>query len=457
VIAASATRFLAISTRIPFLVAENSCALFPNRFFFVFTRSMSSSLKASRWPKILLRTAIVLVVLGAGGWWGKSLWKKFSPTLFGTKRDEVIPTTKVRTATIAEEIVAVGRLRAVFSTELRSEINGRIVNISAIDGQKVKRDDPILKLDQQDLLTQLQEMERTIEASKLKMSRAKRDYERLVDLQKRGVVTAKDFEDARITFSLSENDAAIAEARAANLRDKLTKTVIRAPHDGTLLLKDLTEGQVITSAAAQNGGTLLGEVADLSALMVRTNINEIDVARLKVGDQARVRVDSMRTVLMAGSIKRIATSALESNVDRTRVFPVDVILEEPDERLRPGMSATVMFTLARIDDTPAVALSAVFSTAEGARYVFKKKGEFFEVHAIETGIADTRNVQVLSGLEVGAEVARTRPLVFEGELPVVTAPVLKPKSKRNETADPMAVPSPSSPKPARTGKPPRTS
>jgi RND family efflux transporter MFP subunit len=328
----------------------------------------------------------------------------------------------------------------VFSTELRSEITGRIFKIMAIDGERLRRDQEILKLDQQDLLTQIQEVERSIEAAKLRAERARRDHERLVDLQKRGVVTMKDFEDSRITFSLAENDKAIAEARAANLRDKLTKTVIRAPHDGTLLLRDLTEGQVVTSAAAQNGGTLLGEVADLSVLMVRTNINEIDVARLKVGDVARVRVDSMRSVLMAGRIKRIATSALESNVDRTRVFPVDVVLEDADDRLRPGMSATVMFTLARVEDTLAVALSAVFSTAEGARYVFVKNGETFAVHAVETGIADTRYVQILSGLEKDAEVARTRPLEFEGDLPVITLPTLPRKSKRE--SDPFAAPMP---------------
>lgn len=353
-------------------------------------------MKSSRWSKTLLRTVIVLVVIGGLGWGGLVVWKAVSPTLFGNKREEVVPVTKVRTANIAEEIVAVGRLRAVFSTDLRSEINGRIVKIQAVDGQKLKRNDEILRLDQQDILTQIQEMERSIEAAKLRTQRARRDYERLVDLQKRGVVTAKDFEDARITLSLSENDAAIAEARAANLRDKLAKTIIRAPHDGTLLLRDLTEGQVITSAAAQNGGTPLGEVADLSALMVRTNINEIDVARLKMGDTARVRVDAMRSVQMSGTVKRIASSALESSVDRTRVFPVDVFLDEPDERLRPGMSATVMFTLAKVDDATAVALSAVFATAEALRYVFRKKETGgFEIRPVETGIADTRYVEIV--------------------------------------------------------------
>jgi RND family efflux transporter MFP subunit len=414
------------------------------------------TVKSSRWSKIMLRSIIVLSVAAAAGWGGRIAWRQVSPTLFGEKHQEGVPTVKTRTASIAEEIVAVGRLRAVFSTELRSEINGRIVKILATDGQKVGRDQEILRLDQQDILTQLTEMERTIEAAKLKAQRARRDHERLVDLQKRGVVTVKDFEDSRITFSLAENDAAIAEARAANLRDKLAKTVIRAPHDGTLLLKDLTEGQVITSAAAQNGGTLLGEVADLSVLMVRTNINEIDVARLKVGDQARVRVDSMRSVLMSGRIKRIATSALESNQDRTRVFPVDVVLEEADERLRPGMSATVMFTLARADDVLAVNLSAVFSTAEGVRYVFLKKGEGFEVHAVDTGIADTRYVQILSGLELGAEVARTRPLAFDGELPVMTLPTVPTKKSKREAADPFAAPAPPKDK-NRPGKPARSS
>lgn len=393
---------------------------------------MPQSDKPSRWPKIILRTVIVLAILGGLGWGTRIVWRQVSPGLFGNKRQEKIPVAKVRTSTISEEIVAVGRLRAVFSTELRSEINGRIIKILAVDGQKVDRDQEILRLDQQDLLTQIQEMERSIEAAKLRAQRARKDYERQIDLQKRGVVTQKDFEDARITLSLADNDATIFEARAANLRDKLTKTVIRAPHAGTLLLRDLTEGQVITSAAAQNGGTLLGEVADLSSLMVRTNINEIDVARLKVADVAKVRVDSIRSMMMDGSIKRIATSANESNVDRTRVFPVDVILDEADERLRPGMSATVTFTLARADDTPALPLSAVFSTAESMRYVFLHRGERFEIRAVETGIADTRRVQVLSGLEMGDEVALTRPLDFDGEVPLGVTPPTPVKGKSDK-------------------------
>jgi RND family efflux transporter MFP subunit len=415
---------------------------------------MPSTPPPSRWPKLVLRSVIMLALLAGVAWGGRFVWHQVSPGLFGTKREEKIRTDRVRTATISEEIVAVGRLRAVFSTELRSEITGRIVKILAIDGQKVKRGQEILRLDQQDLQTQIQEMERTIEAAKLKTLRARRDHERLVDLQKRGVVTVKDFEDSRITYSLSENDAAIAEARAANLRDKLTKTVISAPHDGTLLLRDLTEGQVVTSAAAQSGGTLLGEVADLSSLMVRTNINEIDVARLKLADAARVRVDSIRSVLIGGSIKRIATSATESNVDRTRVFPVDVILDEPDERLRPGMSATVTFTLARVDDTLALPLSAVFSTAESARYVFLRKGEGFIAHPVEIGIADTRRVQVLSGLEAGDEVALSRPLEFEGDVPMMTAPPTQKGRSKREGGDPTA-PSPSNSK-QRSGKPNRT-
>ncbi len=393
---------------------------------------MASSPKKSLTLKSILRLVIVAGILGAAGWGGRTLWKQIGPGLFGTKREAKIPTAAVKVANIAEEIVAVGRLRAVFSTELRAEISGRITKISVIDGEAVKRDQEILRLDQQDILTQLQESDRNIEASKLKVARAKREFERQKDLKTRELITAKDFEETRTTLSLTENDAAVYDARAANLRDKLAKTVIRAPHDGTLLLRDLTEGQLVTSAAATNGGTLLGEVADLSALMVRTNINEIDVARLKVTDVARVRVDSLRNMMLNGEIKRIATVATESLGDRTRVFPVDVVVDETDPRLRPGMSATVMFTLAHVENVPAVPLSAVFSNADSVRYVFVNQGESFEVRGIDIGLVDTRRVQIISGLSNGELVALMRPLEFTGEIPIAkpTAP-LKARSKRS--------------------------
>jgi hypothetical protein len=73
------------------------------------------------------------------------------------------------------------------------------------------------------------------------------------------------------------------------------------------------------------------------------------------------------------------------------------------------------------------------------RYVFVKKGETFEVRPVEVGIADTRRVQILNGLSVGDEVARTRPLEFEGEIPVANPSAPPPEktrtAKRNGSAE----------------------
>ena len=151
-------------------------------------------------------------------------------------------------------------------------------------------------------------------------------------------------------------------------------------------------------------------------------------ARLKVGDVARVRVDSLRNMMLNGEIKRIATVASESTIDRTRVFPVDVVLDETDPRLRPGMSATVMFTLSHVENVTAVPLSAVFANADSVRYVFVRKNEGFEVRGIDIGIADTRRVQIISGLVLEEEIAVMRPIEFTGEIPIAK-PALPPKAR----------------------------
>jgi multidrug efflux pump subunit AcrA (membrane-fusion protein) len=77
----------------------------------------------------------------------------------------------------------------------------------------------------------------------------------------------------------------------------------------------------------------------------------------------------------------------------------------------------VTFTLARAENTPAVLLSAVFSSGESSRYVFVQTGVGFEVRPVEIGIADTRRVQIVSGLKDGDVIATTRPLTFTGEVP----------------------------------------
>src|SRR5436305_882316 len=134
--------------------------MLPNDFSAVFRPSMPASTPLSRPVKSFLRSLVGLVLLAGLIWGGRLAWKQVSPGLFGTKRADRIPTARVKTANISEEIVTVGRIRAVFSTELRAEINGRITKISAVDGQPVKRDQEILRLDQQDIVTQLQEAER---------------------------------------------------------------------------------------------------------------------------------------------------------------------------------------------------------------------------------------------------------------------------------------------------------
>src|SRR4051794_13852932 len=114
--------------------------MFPSSFP---TNSMPSPAPSSRASKAFLRSVIIVAVLGGLIWGGRVAWKQISPGLFGTKRVDKIPLAKVKAASISEEITAVGRLRAVFSTELRSEINGRIVKISGVDGQRVDRDQEI--------------------------------------------------------------------------------------------------------------------------------------------------------------------------------------------------------------------------------------------------------------------------------------------------------------------------
>ena len=112
---------------------------------------MASTPRKSRFPVIAFRLLIFAALVAGGVWGGKRVWKQIGPGLFGMKREARISTTQVKTANIAEEIIAVGRLRAVFSTELRAEINGRITKISAVDGQTLKRNDEILRLDEDEM------------------------------------------------------------------------------------------------------------------------------------------------------------------------------------------------------------------------------------------------------------------------------------------------------------------
>jgi len=350
-------------------------------------------------------TLIVLGLIGGGGYYAY----QFAVERSAEKKPQLRTDTAER-RDLESVVSATGEVLPLLSSIVKSEISGRITSIAVEEGDPVERDQVLLELDPTSLQTRVNEAERSLEAEQLRLDKAKRNYQRLKELYAKEFVGEQEFLDAETDFELAELNLEIAQTRLEEAQEDLSKTTIVAPHDGIVTLLDVVEGQVISGATSVSNGTELITIAQLGELYMEANINEVDVERLNLGQEARLSFDAIPDFDLMGEIGEIALSARKDG--NVRVFPIEVVFEAEDARVRPGISATVDIPIDSVEDAVTVLLSAVFNEDDGSSYVFLRIGESWERRDVEVGINDLQHVAIKSGIEIGDVVALSRPPQF---------------------------------------------
>lgn len=355
------------------------------------------------------RLLITLILLGGLAFGGYKLFN-----FVAENRKKEVPRTRTDTAAIRdlESVVsATGEVLPLVSSIVKSEISGRITHIAVEEGDQVTKDQKLLELDRTSLVTKVLEAERSLQAEQLRLDKAERNFARLDALFKKEFVGEQEFLDAKTDFELAQLNLQIAEARLEDVEDDLSKTTILAPHEGFITLLDIVDGEVISGATSVSNGTELLTIAALKELYLEANINEVDVERLHLQQEARLRFDAIPDFTLTGEIGVIALSARKDG--NVRVFPIEVVFEAADARVRPGISATVDIPIDAVQDVVSVLLSAVFNEDDGSSYVYLKTSETaWERRDVEVGINDLQHVEIRSGLAADDVVALSRPPEF---------------------------------------------
>jgi multidrug resistance efflux pump len=177
-----------------------------------------------------------------------------------------------------------------------------------------------------------------------------RDAERALAAQQRlfdngllGHESLRDFEASR---DLAQHDLAAAKTRYRIVEDHgipiagggAQRARVTAPMDGVLIAKGVELGETVTSGVSSfNAGTVLFTVADFDSLVIKVNLNEVDIAKVHVGQPVRVTLDAYPQKSFSGKVRFVAPAA--KVVDKIKVFEVEVALDQLDPAFRTGMSA----------------------------------------------------------------------------------------------------------------------
>ncbi|MFM1768940.1 MAG: hypothetical protein RJA22_1469 [Verrucomicrobiota bacterium] len=323
-------------------------------------------------------------------------------------------TATVESRDIRFEITAAGDIGPADQVSVRSEVNGRIVELPVDIGDQVKKGDLLCRLDDKDL--QIERSQRLIEidAARLQLQKARRTFDRQRQLLEKSLVSQEVFDDAKTEFDLATNAIDRAEQSLRLVDDKLRKTRMDAPFDCTVLTRPVSLGQTVSGAAGFNSGTEIMTIANLNEMIVNAHVNQADVIRLNPGRELEIQAESVPGVKMKGVVERIAPQAVIKN--GIKGFSARIAIRGIDPRVRPGMTAILSIPVSSADNVLAVPLAAVF-TEGGQRFVFVRKDDAYERRPVTLGVTDYSHAEIVQGLAAGEVVALDKTVTAGGPRP----------------------------------------
>lgn len=359
--------------------------------------------KSVRW---LTRLFVLALSITAGWFLRRSLKPK--PLL--------VDTVVVERGTVRDEVssASAGEVMAAQKATVRAEISARIVAVNHRRGERVKRGDAVVTLDTRDLDARLKEALATIASqraaaaqaeARAEASRATAERERR--LADRGAEPVKAAEDA--AAQAREADAALSTAKAAVdqsqaayqvARVARTNAVLTAPFDG--LLSDVFVEVGDQTVPASN----VFEIIDDSSLHVEATFDEADIARIKLGQSATLRLDALPDHPLAGVVSKldptVRTDAKGARTLRIEVAVVDLAAALA-AGVRPGMSANVDVRVAEKSGVLSLPTSVIIGRGT-KRSVDLIQNGVVEERPIKVGISSWERTEIAAGLKAGDRV-----------------------------------------------------
>jgi len=296
--------------------------------------------------------AIALVlVLGACN-------KTTDPTL-------TIETAPVERRSIVLSAQANGTVEPIDIVEVKSKASGTIIKMPVDVGSKVKTGDLLVQIDPRTVQNAYTQAAADLASATVARAVALAQRNRSADLYQQKIITSTEMEAATVAFANA--DAAVIKARTSlsTAKLQLEDATITAPTNGTVILRPVSVGTVITSAStAASGGTTILEMADLSKVRMRAFVNETDIGNVKAGQTATVTVDAFPNRRFVGIVEQVQPEAVvQSSVT---MFPVLVSLDNSDGALMPGMNGQVVMDILRKDNVLAVPSDAIRNARDAA-------------------------------------------------------------------------------------------
>lgn len=347
--------------------------------------------------KIAVGTALGIVVLAGG-----------TVMVRGeSAADTGVPGVTVERGTISARALAVGTVEPEIEVSVKSKVSGVVQRAFAEEGDFINAGDPLLEIRPDPTPLELVEARRALEMRSIAVDNLRRERDRTRILVDRELAARQDLDTAERAFREAELQLTTARDRLELLETGRVKSgggsiesVVRSPITGYVLQKMVEVGDPVVPLSSYQEGTVLMTVADMSRLVFRGTVDEIDVGRLREGMPVSISVGALPGHSVKGMLYRISLKARSE--ESATVFPVEIAIDTPEEiQLRAGFSANAEILMEERRDVLVVPERVVTFEGDSAWVELPGPGERRDRRVIRTGLSDAITVEVLDGLEEG--------------------------------------------------------
>ncbi len=258
---------------------------------------------------------------------------------------------------------ATGNVEPVRKVEVKSKASGEILRLHVDIGDEVQPGALLAEVDPRDVRNASDQAEADLEVAQARLDIAQAQLTRSEGLLASGVISVQEHESKNLEYANSVANFVKATTNHELAQLRLQDVTIRAPMAGTILEKNVEEGQVIQSASQNvSGGTVLLVMANLAEMQVRTLVDETDMGEIRDGMHTTVTVEAYPDRPFVGEVEKIEPQAVvQQNVT---MFPVIVRLDNRSGLLKPGMNAEVEVEVAQAPSVLLIPNAAVVTPQE---------------------------------------------------------------------------------------------
>lgn len=332
-------------------------------------------------------------------------------TLSGNKAEvveiEALQKRPIRSSTLASGVLT-HENKALISTE----IIGRVAEVLVEEGQGVTKDQLLLRIDDTPYISEVEQYQalekiQAIEVKRhgLRVENLQSTWARQEKLHKNRLLDDTSFENSTHQLELAKIDLRAARerlnqslAQLAQAQDRLSKTRIRSPFSGIVTSVDIKAGEMAIASSTNIPGSSLMTVADPTSIYTEVNVDEADIANIRIGQQAEVFAIAYPNQAIAGEVESIASTARIPPGRQSLSFAVKIRFEDINFadnetlNLRPGMSCRTEIFTHTAEPKLAVPVQAVQSTHAGTDdeefYIFIAQQDRAKKIIVKAGVAD---------------------------------------------------------------------